>query len=127
MLLLSYGATWVAQAYAGRPHHLAQMIKQAIAHKGFSYLHIISPCVTFDKTDLTYENLDVAVTDLPDDHDPHNRMEALRQASKGNQRILGLYYEQQRPTLSEQLNDLVRAARGDATSDARAGTGSGSL
>lgn len=121
MLLLSYGATWVAQAYAGRPHHLAQMIKQAIAHKGFSYLHIISPCVTFDKTDLTYQNLDVAVSDLPADHDPHDRMEALRQASKGNQRVLGLYYQQHRPTLSEQMDELVRAARGDAATDVRAG------
>ena len=50
LMVLAYGASWVGQAYAGRPDHLNRMITQAMAHRGFSYLHILSPCVTFDKT-----------------------------------------------------------------------------
>ncbi len=30
LMLLSYGASWVGQAYAGRPHHLAEMIRLAL-------------------------------------------------------------------------------------------------
>ncbi len=112
MLLLSYGASWVGQAYAGRPHHLAEMIEQAIAHRGFSYLHIVSPCVTFDKTDLTYKNLDVSVHDLPDDHDPTDRLAALAQAQAADhgQPALGLYYREQRPTLGHNFAAIQRSA-----------------
>jgi 2-oxoglutarate ferredoxin oxidoreductase subunit beta len=118
LMVLSYGATWVGQAYAGKPHHLAQMIRMAIEHKGFSYLHIISPCVTFDKTDRTYQNLDITVRDLPEEHDPSNRMEAMRQAAKTRRPALGLYYVEQRSTLSEELDEISRVAGGD-TSTAR--------
>jgi 2-oxoglutarate/2-oxoacid ferredoxin oxidoreductase subunit beta len=116
MMVLSYGASWVGQAYAGHPHHLAKMIRMAIEHKGFSYLHILSPCVTFDKTNLTYQNLDIAVHDLPEEHDPSDRMEAMRQAAKTKRPALGLYYEEQRSTLSEALDDVSRIASGDGNS-----------
>jgi 2-oxoglutarate ferredoxin oxidoreductase subunit beta len=113
MMLLSYGAFWVGQAYAGRPHHLADMIQAAISHRGFSYLHILSPCVTFDKTELTYKNMDVRVRDLPEDHDPTNRMEAMRLAAKHDRPALGLYFKEDRPTLSDEMDDIVaRAAAG---------------
>lgn len=49
MMLLSYGTSWVGQAYAGNIHYLNDMITAALSHRGFSYLHILSPCVTFDK------------------------------------------------------------------------------
>jgi 2-oxoglutarate ferredoxin oxidoreductase subunit beta len=111
MLLLSYGASWVGQAYAGRPHHLTDMIQAAISHRGFSYLHIISPCVTFDKTELTYKNMDVRVRDLPEEHDPTNRMEAMHLAVKTDRPALGLYFMEERPTLSDDMDDIaVRAA-----------------
>lgn len=110
LMVLSYGASWVGQSYAGKPHHLAEMIRMAIAHKGFSYLHIISPCVTFDKTDRTYQNLDISVRDLPEEHDPTDRMQAMYQATKNKRPALGLYYVEQRPTLSEELDDIANRA-----------------
>ncbi len=110
MMLLSYGASWVGQAYAGRPHHLADMIKAAIAHRGFSYLHVLSPCVTFDKTELTYKNMDVRVRDLPEEHDPTSRMEAMRLAAKTGRPALGLYFKEERPTLCDEMDDIVARA-----------------
>ena len=110
MMLLSYGASWVGQAYAGRPHHLTDMIQAAISHRGFSYLHIISPCVTFDKTELTYKNMDVRVRDLPEEHDPTSRMEAMRLAAKTDRPALGLYFKQERPTLSDDMDDIAARA-----------------
>ena len=116
LMVLSYGATWVGQSYAGKPHHLAEMIRMAIEHKGFSYLHIISPCVTFDKTDRTYQNLDVTVRALPEDHDPTDRMQAMQQAVKVSRPALGLYYVEQRPTLSNELDDIAKKARASGSS-----------
>ncbi len=107
-MLLSYGATWVGQAYAGHQHHLADMIVQAISHKGFSFLRILSPCVTFDKTDRTYANLNVEVRDLPKDHDSGDFMAAMAQAIHQDHPALGLYYQTDRPTL-HQVMDATNA------------------
>jgi 2-oxoglutarate ferredoxin oxidoreductase subunit beta len=112
LMLLSYGASWVGQSYAGHPHHLADMIAEAIAHRGFSYLHILSPCVTFDKTDKTYANLDVQVRDLPANHDPSDRMAAMAQALDTRSPPMGLFYKEQRPTLGDGFADIAERAMG---------------
>jgi len=111
MMLLADRASWVGQAYAGRPHHLAEMMIKAIAHKGFSYLHILSPCVTFDKTDRTYANLGMAVRDLPSDHDRSNLLAAMAEASDDDAPALGVFYEQSRPTLAEVMDATASRAR----------------
>jgi 2-oxoglutarate ferredoxin oxidoreductase subunit beta len=116
MMVLSYGATWVGQSYAGRPKHLRMMISQAMAHRGFSYLHILSPCVTFDKTHKTYANLSPAVRDLPIGHDPSNKLAALEQAMNNSTPILGLYYKESQPTMDDALDLLVKKAGGEPRS-----------
>lgn len=119
-MVLSYGASWVGQAYAGRPDHLKQMIGQAIAHRGFSYLHILSPCVTFDKTNRTYVNLGMQVRDLPEDHDPTDRLAAMALAmSTTDHPALGLFYTEDRPTLGDALDGLVAKAGGGAAAAAK--------
>jgi 2-oxoglutarate ferredoxin oxidoreductase subunit beta len=112
MMLLSYGASWVAQAYAGHQHHLKDMIAQAITHRGFSYLHVLSPCVTFDKTNMTYANLDLQVVDLPESHDPGDLMAALA-AANAPKPALGLFYREERPTLTEAMDEVMRAVGGE--------------
>jgi 2-oxoglutarate ferredoxin oxidoreductase subunit beta len=121
MMLLSYDASWVGQGYAGEPHHLSEMIVQAIAHRGFSYLHILSPCVTFDKTTKTYTNLDMQVRPLPEDHDSSDRMAAMAEASHTDCPGLGVLYREERPTLSDSLDTVIANARGG--SSARGGSG----
>jgi 2-oxoglutarate ferredoxin oxidoreductase subunit beta len=112
MMLLSYGASWVGQAYAGRMHDLADMIAAALAHRGFSYLHILSPCVTFDKTSMTYQNLGMAVRDLPANHDSTDLMAAMAQAMDTSKPALGVLYNQPRPTLGDAMNETILAAGG---------------
>lgn len=115
MMLLAYRASWVGQAYAGRQHHLADMIVEAIAHPGFSYLHILSPCVTFDKTDKTYANLDVQVRDLPDDHDRGNLMAAMAEAAREDAPALGVFYKEERPTLTDMMDATAKRSAQNAT------------
>ena len=110
--LLSFGASWVGQAYAGHQHHLKDMIAEAIRHRGFSYLHILSPCVTFDKTDLTYANLDVQVKALPDDHDTSDLIAAMTAAVDTARPALGLYYKAEQPTLGDSLNAAIAESGG---------------
>ena len=44
-LALAAGATFVGRGFSGEQKHLTELIKQAIQHKGFSFLDIFSPCV----------------------------------------------------------------------------------
>lgn len=110
MMLLSYGASWVGQAYAGHQHDLADMITQAMSHKGFSFLRILSPCVTFDKTDNTYANLNMHVRSLPEDHDTSDFMAAMSAASQTEEPALGVYFEEERSTLAQVMNSTISRA-----------------
>ena len=120
LMLLSYGASWVGQAHAGNPHHLADMIAEALAHRGFSYLHILSPCVTFDKTSMTYRNLGMAVRDLPDGHGNADLIAAMAEARDTAAPALRIFFREGRPTLGDNMDDIARAAGGAPPERARA-------
>ncbi len=47
VVALASGANFVARAYAGNPHETANIIVEAVRHPGFSFIEILSPCVTY--------------------------------------------------------------------------------
>ncbi len=47
VVALAAGANFVARAFAGDPNGTAALIAQAIRHPGFSFVEILSPCVTY--------------------------------------------------------------------------------
>src|SRR5262245_25175026 len=48
LLALSLGATFVARSFSGDKAQLVPILKAGIAHKGFAFVDVISPCVTFN-------------------------------------------------------------------------------
>jgi 2-oxoglutarate/2-oxoacid ferredoxin oxidoreductase subunit beta len=47
VIALASGANFVARGFSGDPNGCADLIVQAIRHPGFSFVEILSPCVTF--------------------------------------------------------------------------------
>jgi 2-oxoglutarate ferredoxin oxidoreductase subunit beta len=47
VIALASGANFVARAFSGDPNGTAEIIAQAVRHPGFSFVEILSPCVTF--------------------------------------------------------------------------------
>jgi len=47
-LAVELGATYVGQGFSGDKTQLVPLIKAAMSHKGFAFLNVISPCVTFN-------------------------------------------------------------------------------
>jgi 2-oxoglutarate ferredoxin oxidoreductase subunit beta len=45
---LQLGATFVARSFSGDKAQLIPLIKAAISHRGFAFIDVISPCVTFN-------------------------------------------------------------------------------
>ncbi len=103
LLMLSAGATFVARSYAGDIAGTKRIMQAAIAHKGFSYVDIIQPCITFyDTRDYFKErvywigesfpttDLKVAMEKVSDTHDAKIP--------------IGIFYNVEKPTFEEVLH-----------------------
>ncbi|MCP5371914.1 MAG: 2-oxoacid:ferredoxin oxidoreductase subunit beta [Hyphomicrobiales bacterium] len=44
---LAAGANFIARGFSGDPNGVAKLIVEAVQHPGFSFVQILSPCVTF--------------------------------------------------------------------------------
>ncbi len=89
MIAIASGATYVARGFSGQPKQLAELIRDGIAHPGFSFIHAMSPCVTFYDTYKLYKE---QVYSLPADHDPRDAQAAIRYAMESERLPLGLIY-----------------------------------
>jgi len=69
VVALAAGANFVARAFAGDPNGTAAIIAQAIRHPGFSFVEVLSPCVTFRPEQKEWKSVvrpaPVAATDDP--------------------------------------------------------------
>jgi len=80
LMALSYGATFVARLFAGDPEGITEAVVEGIQHRGFSFFHLYTSCVTFDKQFKTWENLKKWVHPVPKNHDPSNLKQAIHEA-----------------------------------------------
>jgi 2-oxoglutarate/2-oxoacid ferredoxin oxidoreductase subunit beta len=48
LLALNLGATFVARGFSGDKEQLVPVLKAGILHRGFAFVDVISPCVTFN-------------------------------------------------------------------------------
>jgi 2-oxoglutarate ferredoxin oxidoreductase subunit beta len=109
LMVLSYGATFVARGFSSRPKDVTELIKQGILHKGFAFIQVYSPCVTFNDT---YDHFRQATADLPKDHDPSNKMMAMERAMSDDPLYLGVYYREERPSYDAQMTELREKSGG---------------
>jgi len=77
LMALAYGASFVARLFAGDAKGIAAVLEQAIQHPGFSFLHIYSSCVTFDKQYKTWDFLNKNVHPTADGYDTSNHKDAI--------------------------------------------------
>lgn len=80
LMALTYGAGFVARLFAGDPDGMKKAFAEGTRHEGFSFFHIYSTCVTFDKVNKTWENLKHQVRPLPEKYDPSNLRNAFHTA-----------------------------------------------
>jgi 2-oxoglutarate/2-oxoacid ferredoxin oxidoreductase subunit beta len=103
-LALAAGATYVARGFSAEQKHLTELIKNAIQHKGFSFLDIFSPCVTYNH-DNTVQWFRPRVKKLEDNpaYDPTDWNAAMEKSQLwGDEIPIGKFYERTDvPTLTE--------------------------
>jgi 2-oxoglutarate ferredoxin oxidoreductase subunit beta len=101
------GATFVGRGFSGEPVHLAEVMKRALAHKGFSLVDVFSPCVTWNKVN-TYAWFRERVVKLEaEGHNPADREAALRQGLREDGKLpIGVFFEIDEPTFMEEEPSL---------------------
>ncbi len=115
LLALSCGATFIARAFSGDPKSSQEIFAAAIQHRGFSFVQIMSPCVTYRGREQ-FDAFRGRIRALPEGYDATNRDDARRVAFEDTEEVLtvGTIYVAERPTL-EDGHDLARrkaSARG---------------
>jgi 2-oxoglutarate/2-oxoacid ferredoxin oxidoreductase subunit beta len=94
-LALAAGATFVARGFSADQKHLTELIKKAIQHKGFSFLDVFSPCVTYNH-DNTFQWFRPRVKKLEESegYDPSDFQAAVEKSLLwGDEIPIGLFFE----------------------------------
>jgi len=102
-LAVALDASFVARGFAGDLEHLKGLIKAAINHKGFSFVDILQPCITYNKLN-TFEWYRQRAYRIEPDYQPEDRIAAFGRALEWGDRIpIGIIYRNQRATFEERI------------------------
>jgi 2-oxoglutarate/2-oxoacid ferredoxin oxidoreductase subunit beta len=109
-IMLSAGATFVARIYAN-PNQVANVLEEAMKHKGFSFIEVLQPCRIFHP-DVKY--LEKTYNLQEKGHDKTNFKQAMERAEEfnydkvdENTKIpLGIFYQIQKQSFEEKYPQL---------------------
>ncbi|MBT4849380.1 2-oxoacid:ferredoxin oxidoreductase subunit beta [Candidatus Parcubacteria bacterium] len=107
-LAVTNGGTFVSRGFSGNAKHLKGLFKQAITHKGFSFVDVFQPCVTFNKIN-TFEWFFDRVYNVDDDATYKNtdKMAAFGKTQEWGKKIpYGVLYKAKRDTYGSNLPQL---------------------
>lgn len=108
-MVLSYGASFVARGFSAQPRDLTEIIKRGIQHPGFSFIQVISPCVTFYDTFAHFKEVSAPI---PESHNLSDRVAAMQLALETDSQYLGVFYEDDRPPHHAHVRELQAEAGG---------------
>lgn len=93
-MALTAGATFVAQSFSSDLKDLTSLIEAGMNHKGFAFINVFSPCVTYNKIN-TYDWFKENLTKLSsiEDYDNENRQMAMQTLMEHNGLVTGLIYQ----------------------------------
>lgn len=106
LMALSFNASYVARGYSGDVNQLEKLILEGLKHKGFSFIHIISPCVQYNKV-TSFEKIKEIIKYLPENHDVTDKLNAMKYAFAPDGPYTGIFYKVERPTYEERFNEVI--------------------
>lgn len=110
-MLIAYKASFVARTFSGDPKHVQKMLVEAIRHPGFSFIEVLSPCVTFRGSDQ-FKLIREKVVYLDENHDATDEVKAFDIANDEDKLTLGVIYKQIRSTYGDVIrHNVIERAR----------------
>jgi 2-oxoglutarate/2-oxoacid ferredoxin oxidoreductase subunit beta len=110
MMALSTGATFIARTVTNNIKHMTKIFTRAIAHQGFSYVQVLSPCVTFRGKSQFKDYMEDHTIYLEDvNHDPEDFFAAQAVAQSENQYQLGVLYHTHGDSFLERYAEVINS------------------
>jgi len=105
-MMLAYETGFVARGFAGNIKQLTDLIVQGVQHRGFSFIQVLSPCVTY-RGKGEYDIIRGMAADLPDDYDPAD-YKAARDIVEDEETLhMGVIWrDTSKPTYDERIKHL---------------------
>lgn len=112
-VMLGYNCSYIAQTSSTDPVHMTKTIVDAIKHPGFSYVNILSPCVTY-RGNEQYQIIKSKAhyIDKIEGYDPSDDIAAWKLLSNEEKYPIGLIYKKPRAAYHEKVADLRGKAVG---------------
>ncbi|MFC2134764.1 thiamine pyrophosphate-dependent enzyme [Bacteroidota bacterium] len=107
-IFLSYDITFIARANGVDVKEMQHIIMEGIKHKGMSIIYIQTPCKTFPVLDA--KAMKELFQPIPDDHPRDNKLKAMELAYSQKPLYTGIYYQVERSSLEERLQDVIKSA-----------------
>ena len=106
-LSLGCGSTFTARGFSGKTKHLQELISKGMKHKGFSFIDVLSPCVTFNKLN-TYDYFKKRIYDLNQEQfDSTNVIDAYQKSFEWNEKIpIGIFYQNKNSDFKPNFNPI---------------------
>ncbi|MDD1753792.1 MAG: thiamine pyrophosphate-dependent enzyme [Methanotrichaceae archaeon] len=103
-IMLASGASFIARGYPGKMEHFKKLIKDAIMHKGFSFVDVLQVCVTYNNYYNIYNKqiYEVENNDLESFEQAHKIIKSWDYNDNPDVKIpIGKFYERDLPTFDE--------------------------
>lgn len=97
-LLMEAGATFVARAYSARIDQLSEILHKAILHKGFSFVEVLQPCVSYNNTYQLYNEHTSLLNEIPGDTETARKL-----AKDPHTFYLGVFRQEQARVYHEEV------------------------
>jgi len=112
---LTVGVSYIASYYSSKPKILAQYMQEAMNHKGFSIVHVMSPCTTYNDTYQALkgnpkEGIKGLAYEIPEDYDPSDIDQAQKLVNSPGI-PLGLVYKNELDTIEERFSFMKDKAK----------------
>jgi len=108
LLAISAGAGFVARAFTGDRAQLKEIMKEAIAYKGYALVDILQPCISFNKIN-TFTYYKKKVYKLEEDYDPTNKLNAMERAMEVEDKIpTGILYKDETKETYHKKNHILQ-------------------
>lgn len=102
-IALASGASFIARGFSGDPAGLTKLISQAVEHKGFSVIEVLSPCVTFRPEQKEWKK-QVEAGEFEVVSDP---VEAARRIHSMGELLTGLIFQADYPVWQPEIEEQL--------------------
>lgn len=107
-IALAAGSSFVARGFSGDIPGLTKMIIEGIRHKGFSFIDIFQPCVTFNHVN-TYAWYRDHIYQLGSDYKTDDRGLAFQKALEWQDKIpVGVFYRENKDTYEDGIVQIAK-------------------